>query len=333
MDPATFSSIGRVEAIRRLFEKTPYKPFQTPLSFEADARDNVLTSTVLLLEGVDFDLMYFPLRHLGAKAVLAATGELYAKMAHPKTLAVTLGISAKLDYPQISELWEGLCHAARDHSYLSMSLDLQPSRNGLTINVCATGAASRITTARCPEPKSKDLLCVSGSLGAAYLGLNVLEKEKAKFEKGAQAELDQYRMLVAAYLKPELQAGIVGQMEEAGIYPSYGCFVRQGLSAAVLRMAEATGLGSKIYADRIPFEGGSFDLGRDSGIDTVSAAMNGGDDYKLLFAIPINLYEKFRKEFQTFDIIGHLALPEVGSVLCTPEGVELPLTAQGFPQQ
>lgn len=332
MEERTFAQLGRVEAIRQLFEGTPYKPFEEPLWFEAKAGEAVTGATKLLLEGVDFNLVYFPLKHLGYKAVLGATGELYAVMARPQTLSIVLGVSAKLDFEQISELWSGVVAAAREHGYKSLSLDLQPSRNGLAISVTASGSASKLSCVRRPAAKSKDLICVSGSLGAAYLGLQLLERERLKFEQGAtkQDSLEQYKMLVAAYLKPELGAGTLAQLEDEEIYPSMGYFVSRGLSDAVLRLSRDSGLGAKVYADKIPFEGGSFALGKDMNLDPVSAAMNGGDDNRLLFTIPILYLEKFRKNFQTFDIIGHLALPEAGAVLVTPEGVELPLSAQGW---
>ena len=137
-------------------------------------------------------------------------------------------------------------------------------------------------------------------------------------------------MMIGSYLKPEISPSTVSYMETDGIYPSSGYLVSKGLSDAIKRLSADTGLGAKIYADKIPFEGNSFELGREFDIDPISAAMNGGDDYRLLFTIPIMQLEKFRRDFQTFDIIGHLARPEVGAVLVTPEGIELPLKAQGW---
>ena len=335
MEERTFAQLGRVEAVRQLFEGSGYKPFAEPVAFVAKAGETCVGAAKTFIEGTDFDLVYFPLKHLGGKAVVAVTGELYAAMAHPRTLSVVLGVSAKLDFAQVSELWSGVVAAAKEHGYTALSLDLIPSRNGLSINVSASGALAKLTAARMPAPKSKDLLCVSGSLGAAFLGLQLLERERVKFEKGAGEKdgLEKYRMLVGAYLRPELGAGTVGQLEDGEIYPSSGVFVTKGLSDAVFRIARASGLGAKIYADKIPFEGGSFAIGKEMDLDPVSAAMNGGEDYKLLFTVPILQLEKFRKDFQTFDIIGHLAQPEAGTVLVTPEGVELPLTAPGWPRE
>ena len=329
MKQETFADLGRIEAVRRLFEGSGFEPFGEPLSIEAGAGERVFSAAVSLLEGVDFNLVYFPLKHLGYKAVTAVSGELYAALARPATLSVVLGVSAKLDFEHIRELWSGVLTAAREHGYKAISLSLQPSRNGLCISVSATGAAPALKR---PEAKSKDLICVSGSLGAAYLGLQVLERERLRFEQGAERSdaLEKYKMLVGAYLKPEISPETAAQMVDAGLLPSCGVLVSKGLSDAVLRVCRISGLGAKIYADKIPFEGNTFDLGRELDIDPVSAAMNGGDDFRLLFTVPILKLEQFRRDFQTFDIIGHLALPEAGAVLVTPDGAELPMTAQGW---
>ena len=312
-----FADLGLQEALRRLYDDTPFKPF-------------VPAAHVALQEGVDFNLVYFPLRHLGYKAVVEATGELLAGLRHPQALSVVLSVSAKLDFPQISELWEGVVAAAKEFGYQDLSLDLKPSQNGLCISVAASGTPFE---KEIPAPQSKDLLCVSGRLGAAYLGLQVLERERVRFEAGTTAaseEMEKNRMLVGAYLHPELPVGVLGNLADAGIVPSGAVFIRHGLADAVKRLARQTGLGAKVYAERIPFEGNSFQLGKELDIDPVSAAMNGGDDCQLLLAIPILQAEQFRRDFQTFDIVGHLALPEVGTVLVTPGGAELPLRAQGW---
>ena len=334
MEDTRFADIGKIEAVRRLYEGTPYQACRNGC-FETPAKGAFVThASRLLLEGIDFDLVYFPLKHLGYKAVIGVTGELYASLARPQTLSVVLGVSAKLDFADIREVWTGIVAAAREHGFAQLALDLIPSRNGLSISVSAAGECSLLTQKRRPSPKSKDLLCVSGSLGAAYLGLQVLEREKKSFEASETEHpaLETYRMLVGAYLKPELPSGVPAAFEEAEIYPSAGCFITHGLSDAVKRFAQESGLGAKVYADKIPFEGNSFQLGQEWGIDPVSAAMNGGDDCRLLFTVPILQLEKFRRDFQTFDIIGHLALPEAGTVLVTPDGAELPLRAPGWPE-
>lgn len=326
-----FNQLGRVEAIRDLFDGSGFEPFGRG-GFSPAAGSQVVQASRLLLEGIDFNLVYFPLKHLGYKAVALVTGELYAALAEPSSLHVKLGLSAKLGMDQVRELWSGIVAAAKEFGFTSLSLDLQPSQNGLAVSVSAAGGCALSPAA---SPASKDLLCVSGALGAAFLGLRVLERGRGKFESGSEdrEELERYRMLVASYLKPELPVGLPAALKDAGISPSAACFVDRGLADALLQIRRSTGLGAKVYADRIPFEGGSFDLGKTLDMDPVSAAMNGGEDCRVLLAIPLSDYEKFRKDFQTFDIIGHLAQSDVGAVLVSPDGLEHPVSAPGWPKE
>ena len=328
-----FSDLGRVEAIARLYEGTPYQPFRTGW-FETSGKSCISSQSRTFIEGIDFDLTYFPLKHLGYKCVTAVTGELYVEFAHPHTMDVRIGISAKLDFQHIRELWEGIVAAAREHGYKDVSLDMVPSPNGLTISVSATGETSLLMAKRRPAAKSMDLICVSDNLGAAYMGFQVLEREKKRFEESgdakAQPDLEAYRNLVGAYLKPQINPQTIKQMEDAEIMPSHGYLVTRGLADAVRRLVRDSGLGAKVYVDKLPFAGKTFELGKEMNIDPISAALNGGEDYRLLFTIPIGKHDKFRHDFQTFDIIGHLAKPEVGAVVVTPDGVELPMKAQGW---
>ncbi len=329
----TFDDYGKVQAIDLLFKDSGFRR-EDGNGFEPAAGSLVRTASRVFVEGIDFDLTYFPLKHLGYKSVVAAVGELYAGLSHPRTLNVRLGVSAKLDFGHIKDLWLGITTAAKEHGVKALDLDLVPSPNGLFISVSATGEELKLTRGRTVKARSMDLVCVSGSLGAAFLGQQILEREKKVFSQtkddSVQPQLEKYKMLVGSYLKPELNASVVERLEEAQIYPSNGFLVSQGLSDAVKRLERESGLGVKIYADKIPFEGNSFSSGKELDIDPVSAAMNGGDDFRLLFTIPILSAEKFRRDFQTFDIIGHLAQPEVGSVLVSPDGLEHPILAQGW---
>ncbi len=331
-----FASLGRIEAVSRLFEGTGYKPFEN-MAFETRGQAYAVQKSRCFIEGTDFDLVYFPLKHLGHKCVTAVAGELYAELSRPRTLSVVIGVSAKLDFRQIGELWGGATAAAKRHGFEKLSLEIMPSMSGVSVCVSACGETSLLTEKRRAKPKSMDLLCVSGSLGGAYLGLNVLEREKRKFDRtkddSEQPQLEKYRDFVGEYLKPEVDPGIVARLEEAGIVPSAGCLVSKGLADAVKSIARDSGLGAKVYAEKVPFMGNSIDLSRELGVDPLAAALNGGEDYRLLFTVPIGSHEKFRHDFQTFDVIGHLARPEVGSVIVTPDGVELPLHAQGWPKE
>ena len=328
----SFSEYGKEEAVRMLLDESGFGRGKG--SFEPRPGSLAVQASRIFREGVDFDLVYFPLKHLGYKCAVAVAGELYASMAHPRTLSVRLGLSAKLDYSHVHDFWSGTVSAAREHGFESLDLDLVPSPNGLTVSVSAVGETFKLTRGRTAKARSKDLVCVSGSLGAAYLGQQILEREKRNFEKdSAQPDLGRYKMLIGSYLKPEVPATAVAALEDDEIYPSHGYLVSHGLSDALNRLERDSGLGVKVYAGKIPFEGNSFAFGKEMDIDPVSAAMNGGDDFRLLFTIPILSADKFRRDFQSFDIIGHLAQPEVGAVLVTPEGVELPVKAQGWPEQ
>lgn len=308
MSSESFAEMGRIAAIEKLFAGIEGKR-------KADAR----IAHRVMLEGMDFDLSYFPLKHLGYKAVVEVTGELYSRLCEAESLSVILGVSSKLDYSQIEEFWSGVRVAAQEFGYSGLDLDLVPSLNGLCISLEASG---KEPSALFCKARSKDVICVSGALGSAFLGQQVLENRSAELEK--------YRMMVADYLKPELREHTPTHFKEAGITPSAGYFVNRGLADAILRLSRDTGLGAKVYADKIPFEGNSFSLGKDLDIDPVSAAMNGGDDCRLLFTVPILQAEKFHKEFPAYDIIGHLALSEAGACMVTPEGIELPVRAQGW---
>ena len=333
MTEERFSDLGRVEAIAKLYEGTPYKPFEEN-SFETSGKSQILTKARTFIEGIDFDLTYFPLKHLGYKCVTAVTGELYASFSHPRALEIRLGISAKLDFKHIKEFWEGAVTAAKEHGYTSLGLDLTPSPNGLAASVSAVGETTLLMSKRRPAAKSMDLICISDNLGAAFMGFQVLEREKKAFQESgdhkAQPKLDDYKNLVGAYLKPQINPQIIKQLEDAEIVPSHGYLVTRGLADAVKRLVRDSGLGAKVYVDKLPFAGKTFDLGKEMNIDPMSAALNGGEDYRLLFTIPIGKHDKFRHDFQTFDVIGHLAKPEVGAAVVTPDGVELPMKAQGW---
>lgn len=334
MEKKNFSDIGKIEAIKLLFEESPFKQADGTSYLCGEKGGVIRTASKLWLEGIDFDLTYFPLKHLGYKSVVGTVGDIYASLARPQSISVRLGISAKLDLPQVSELWNGICTAAEEHHIKRADLDLVPSRNGLTISIVISGITSSEVAENRKSASSKDLICISGNVGASFLGMSLLEQEKKKFEKAGeltgQPDLEKYKMLVASYLKPEIDPDIVSQLGDSGIIPPYGYLVNRGLADAARRLNRDSGLGVKLYTDKIPFEGNSFEAGKKLNIDPVSAALKGGDDYRLMFVIPMSAYETFRHDFQTFSIIGHLAQTEVGTVLVTHEGVELPVHAQGW---
>ncbi len=319
------SRIGRQAALDRLFEGSGYANAQ-PVPVER--RGAACTAHKLLLEGCDFDLVYTPLKHLGYKAVLCVLGELYAALREPDSLSVALGLSKRFCFEDVAALWEGMLAACREHGVKRLGLTLNPSVNGLCISLAACGAQKRTVLEKVPAARNRDLLCLSGHLGAAYMGLHVLEREKVSFTgTGEQPDLSPYKAVLASYLSPEIKPGLIGRFIEADILPSRGCFLTRGLGEAVLRLVRDTGFGAKVYLEKIPISSQTFAMAEEIDMDVVTAAMNGGDDYKFLFTVPIEKHDAFRKEFHDFEVIGHLAQPDVGAVLVTPEGAELPIHA------
>lgn len=334
MENRNFSDIGRVGAVETLLRNGNFSP---SAAFSAPQGGIVRTASRIWLEGIDFDLTYFPLKHLGFKCIVGTVGEIYASLARPESASVRIGVSAKLDFPQIGELWSGMTAALKEHGITRVDLDLCPSRNGLTVSVSIVGITDGGVEAARKPARSKDLVCISGSVGAAYLGMALLETEKKKIAASGSLQgnmdISRYRMIVGDYLKPEISPDIVKHLNDSDIVPSFGCLVSRGLADAAKRIASNSGLGVKLYSDKIPFEGNSFELGKQLNLDPMSAAMNGGDDFRLLFVIPMDKYETFRHDFQSFSIIGHLAQKDVGTVVVMPEGAEIPLHAQGWKEQ
>lgn len=326
----SFASLGRIEALKKLYEGSGFTAF-SPAQFKSGAGRCESVSR-LLCEGVDFDLTYFPLKHLGYKSVVVVTAMLYARFCTPKCLHYNLAISTKLDFEHIQEFWSGVCAAAKDYGYEAVELNLGASVHGFYIGVGAEGYCRELDDKRRPAAKSMDLICLSGNLGGAYMGLKILEAEKENFGKeGVNTQrLEKYKRLVGDYLKPDLDVNIPKQMADGAFYPSYGYCVDKGLSDAVKRLQRDSGLGAKVYVDKIPFGGGLFDIAKEMEIDPVSAALNGGEDYRILFTIPLEQFEKFRHDFQVWQVIGHLAQPEVGAAVVMPDGLELPMRSQGW---
>ncbi|MBO4842163.1 MAG: thiamine-phosphate kinase [Bacteroidales bacterium] len=328
MTRTEIADIGKQAVLDKLFEKSGYINEQ-PIRLKQ--KGECCTVQKLMLEGCDFDLVYTPLKHLGYKAVLNVLGELYASLRQPASLSVVLGLSKRFCYEDVAELWEGVLAACREHGVAQLSLELNPSVNGLAIGLAACGVQKKGVIEKLPASKNMDLICLSGHVGAAYMGLHVLEREKVSFTgTGEQPDLSKYKAVLASYLSPEIKPGIVSRFIEADALPSRGYFLTRGLGEAVIRLTRDTGLGAKIYLEKIPISSQTFAMAEEIDMDVVTAAMNGGDDYKFLFTLPIEKHDVVRKDFQDFEIIGHTARPDVGPVLVTPEGAELPIHAQGY---
>lgn len=322
------SSIGKQAVLQRLFENSGFTNGQ-PVRLKQ--KGECCTAQKLMLEGCDFDLVYTPLKHLGYKAVLNVLGELYATLHQPASLSVVLGLSKRFCFEDVADLWEGMLAACREHGVSQLSLDLNPSVNGLAIALAACGVQKKGVIDKVPRTKNMDLICLSGHVGAAYMGLHVLEREKIAFtSSGEQPDLSKYKAVLGSYLSPEIKPGIIDRFVEADVLPSNGYFLTRGLGEAILRLSHDTGLGAKIYLEKIPISSQTFAMAEEIDMDAVTAAMNGGDDYKFIFTVPLGKHDVIRKDFQDFEVIGHMARPDVGAVLVTPEGAELPIHAQGF---
>lgn len=329
-----FSEIGKNAALERLFKNCGYVN-ENEITIEND-NNNIIPVHRLFLENVDFDLTYHPMRHLGYKLALCAIGELYARMSTPFSVQAVIGISNRFSFEDIQSVWEGVTAVSKEHSVKHLSLDLVPSAAGLVFGISALGIRNKEVDIKRKKVSSGDLILLSGNVGAAYMGLHVLEREKAAFNKNApgikapQPDLAKYKYILEQYLSPSLNPGILARFAEAGVYPSNGYFVTRGLGDAVKQLASETGLGAKIYINKIPISSKTFEMAEELNIDPITSAINGGDDYRLMYAVPLASHDLFRKDFQDYDIIGHLARPEAGCVLVTPEGAEIDIKAQGY---
>lgn len=316
----TFKSLGKARAIKKLYENSGFAAAINPYFECSDGYST--SSSRLLLEGIDFDLTFFPLAHLGYKAVLEVTGDLFSTLSVPKTLKITIGLSSKLDFKECQTLFSGVCSAAKDFEYQDIALDIVPSLTGLSIAVAANGLCDKKTASARPVAKSMDLICISNNVGAAFLGEQILRKAAPLPEKERQKKLEHYKQLVGAYLKPELSPFTLKALKESNIIPSFAWFCKESLRETVTSLCASSGLGAKIYVDKLPFAAGSIDAAKELGIDPLQAALSGGEDCCMLFTIPIGSHERFRHDFQSWDVIGHLARPEVGAVVVSPDGLE-----------
>lgn len=322
---------GKTKLIERLLSGQENKLCDNVFNYE-NSGGNYLLSHTLLLEGTDFDLVYNPLRHLGYKAIISVLGPLYASLHTPLSISVRLGFSARFYTEDVEELWEGMSAAMQQHKVEVTGLDLLPSLTGLTISLSSLGKQQKELFVQRSQPTSGDLICISGSPGAAFMGLQVLEREKRVYSGNPQAQpkLDNYRFILEKYLSPNLDITLVETLKNSGLMPSDGEFMTRGLSDAVKRVCHRNNLGAHIYLDKIPIASQTFSMAEELGIDATTAALNGGEDMLLLYTIPLKDYETLSKEMPALDVIGHLTDMGSGTMLVTPDGSPIPLKAQGW---
>lgn len=317
--------IGRVAALERLFKDTGYT--NSVVQEQGDDGYNYLTTNALFLEGIDFDLSYIPMEYLGYKAVINAVGPLYSMCYKPYQLSFVIALSGKFSFEHLDWLWAGVRAGAKGHGIANVTLDLTSSLTGLSISCTAVGRQKKEAQKLIRKPAKNSLICVTGNLGAAYMGLHVLQREKAAFS-GRQPDLSKYKYIVGQYLTPQIDSDIIEQFDAAGFYPSAGYFLRRGLGDGVKQLCHDTGLGAKVFIEKIPIATQTREMAEEINMDVVTAVVNGGDDYKMLYVIPLKKHDAFVKEFKEADVIGHLS--DEGCYLITPEGNQIEIKAQGW---
>lgn len=292
---------------------------------------DVLVSTDLLVEGIHFDLTYVPLKHLGYKAAVVNFSDIYAMNGTPRQITVALAISSRFTVEHIEELYSGIRLACEIYGVDLVGGDTTASRSGLVISVTCIGDAPKDKVVMRSGAKDTDLICVSGDLGAAYMGLQLLEREKnvGKGDKDFIPKFEGKEYLIERQLKPEARRDIIRELDAAGIVPTSMMDISDGLSSELLHICKASDAGCRIYEDRIPIDYQTAIMAEEVNMNLVTAALNGGEDYELLFTAPLHYHEQLSK-MEGIKIIGHITKPELGCALVTRDGAEMQLRAQGF---
>lgn len=296
--------------------------------------DATVISTDTLLEGIDFDLTYFPLKHLGYKAVVVGVSDILAMNALPEQVMISIGVSAKLPVEALEDLYEGVDFACKELGVDLVGGDTTASMTGLVINITAIGRAKRKALSYRSGAQFNDLICLTGNLGAAYLGLQLLEREKRVLKDVANPEpqFAGYEYLLQRYLKPRARKDIVNILAEEKIVPTSMIDISDGLASEVLQICKASKCGARIYLDRIPIAKQTTALAEEMHIDPVVAALNGGGDYELLFTVPLAMQEQVMR-LGVVDVVGHITRETTGAYLVTPDGSDIKLRAQGFKEE
>lgn len=294
----------------------------------------VLVTTDLLLEGIHFDLRYVPLKHLGYKAAIVNFSDIYAMMGTPKQIVVSLGVSSRFTVDHIEELYSGIRLACDLYGVDLVGGDTSASVTGLVISVTCIGEGKKDEILYRDGAKPTDLICVSGDLGAAYMGLQLLEREnrvaaERKTQEPFQPDFAGKEYILERQLKPEARKDIVQMLKDKGIHPTSMMDVSDGLSSELLHICKASRVGCRVYEDRIPIDYQTACMAEEFNMNMVTAAMNGGEDYELLFTVPLTDNEKVEK-LEGVKVIGYVTDPNLGAAMITRDGQEMPIRAQGW---
>lgn len=331
------SELGEFGLIDRLAKKVQVRNPSTLKGIGDDAAVAApsgmcsLLTTDMLLEGIHFDLTYVPMKHLGYKAATVGFSDVYAMNGFPTQMVVSLGISQRFSVEHIEELYGGMLLACDRHGVDLVGGDTSASLTGLTIGVSVVGECEPDRVVYRSGAKPNDLVCITGSLGSAYMGLLLLEREKTVFEANPNAtpQLAGYEQLIERYLKPEARRDAILHLREAGVTPTAMVDISDGLASDMLQICRQSGVGAHLYLDRIPIAKQCVDVAEEMNFDAATAALNGGEDYELLFTIPLSLHDRV-KDLGGVAVIGHIVEAEKGALLIPPNGDPVRLQAQGF---
>ncbi|MBR1564768.1 MAG: thiamine-phosphate kinase [Paludibacteraceae bacterium] len=329
--------LGEFGLIRRLTEKVRLTQKSTEKGVGDDAavlnfhNKRTLVTTDLLLEGVHFNLEYVPLKHLGYKAAVVNISDICAMNATPTQLVVALGISKRFSVENIEELYSGIRLACENYGVDLVGGDTCSSMTGLTISITCIGEAKKDEIVYRNGAKLNDLICVTGNLGSAYLGLQLLERERLVMQANPEGTpaFEGKEYLLQRQLKPEARLDILKQLREAGIHPTAMMDVSDGLSSELMHICKQSECGCAVYEDKIPIDYQAAVLAEEMNLNIVTCALNGGEDYELLFTVSLSDYEKLIPLDDVY-IIGHITKKEYGCNLIGRNGEEIALRAQGW---
>lgn len=331
------SSLGEFGLIQRLNKSIKNKLPDTITGIGDDAAvidlgdEYGLLSSDMLLEGIHFDLSFFPLKHLGYKAISSAVSDIAAMNGIPRQVTVNVALSNRFSVEAVDELYEGMKLACSDFNVDLVGGDTSASRSGLMLSVSVFGKVKKTKITYRHGAKAGDLLCVSGDLGGAYLGLQVLEREKQVYlaNPNMQPELDGKDYVIQRQLRPEARMDVVYELDEAGVVPTAMIDVSDGLASDLMHICAQSGLGALVFEDKLPIDEQSALTATELKLGPVTAALNGGEDYELLFTISQQDYDKIEKN-PKINVIGYMTDKKGEVLLHTNGDNRIPITAQGW---
>jgi thiamine-monophosphate kinase len=290
-----------------------------------------LVSTDLLLEGIHFNLIYTPLKHLGYKAVIRAISDICAMNGTPGQVMIALGISSKFNVEQVEDLYEGIRLACKKYKVDLAGGDITSSLTGMTIGVTAVGTVEKKNLVKRDGARANDLICVTGDFGASYMGLQLLERERKLFvkEKVTQPDLSGFEYVIGRQLKPEIPVSTLTELRKEEIRPTSMIDVTDGLASDLLHICRLSATGCRIFYSKVPIDYETTRLAEEFNIDPMIPALNGGEDYEMLFTIPLELVEKI-KMIETVKVIGHMTPSGSGNYIVGDDSSEVEISAQGW---